>query len=217
MSGGHKSLFGRYGSDFLGNSPSRADQRRGKYGNAILNKARKRKRIDRDHALITQAGSDTESEAEERVKEKDVGRGLTGKSWFGNVLDGINARPELPNILSYWAQLLLNFTLVIAFIWFLYSSWQVVRGDVNKASDIVRSQVLEEMSICSREWNTNGCHNPNRAPALNSICDAWEFCFNKDPDQTGRAKISAKTFAEIFNSFVEPISWKAMVSLLIPR
>jgi len=34
---------------------------------------------------------------------------------------------------------------------------------------------------------------------------------NRDPNSVGRAKISAHTFAQIFNSFIEPISYKAMV------
>ena len=208
-------IFGRYGNGFTGNSPSRADRRQGKYGNAILNKARKRKRIDREHALITRAGSDSESEGEERVKEKNMHNGQPSKSWFGNLLDGIDARPNLPNILSYYAQLIMNFTLVFAFIYLLYCFWQGVRGDVNKASDEVRSVVLAEMATCANEYTINGCYNTKRAPALDKVCNAWELCMNKDPDGTGRAKISAKTFAEIFNSFVEPISWKAMVCRIL--
>lgn len=34
---------------------------------------------------------------------------------------------------------------------------------------------------------------------------------NRDPAVVGRAKVSAETFAEIINSFVEPISYKTMI------
>jgi hypothetical protein len=34
---------------------------------------------------------------------------------------------------------------------------------------------------------------------------------NRDPTVVGRAKVSAETFAEIINSFIEPISYKTMV------
>lgn len=37
---------------------------------------------------------------------------------------------------------------------------------------------------------------------------------NRDPTQVGRARVSAETFAEIINSFIEPISYKTMVGLL---
>jgi Di-sulfide bridge nucleocytoplasmic transport domain len=36
---------------------------------------------------------------------------------------------------------------------------------------------------------------------------------NRDPTVVGRARVSAETFAEIVNSFIEPISYKTMVSL----
>ncbi|KAG5462821.1 MAG: hypothetical protein BJ554DRAFT_3411, partial [Olpidium bornovanus] len=35
-------------------------------------------------------------------------------------------------------------------------------------------------------------------------------CMYRDPTVVGRAKVSAETFAEIINSFVEPISYKTM-------
>ncbi|KAH8590683.1 Di-sulfide bridge nucleocytoplasmic transport domain-containing protein [Bisporella sp. PMI_857] len=212
VSSAGKSLFKRYGTEFTGNSPSRADQRRGKFGNALLYKARKRKRIDRDNALITRTGSDSESESEERMKEKNL---YPTKSWFGNLLDGIDSRPNLPNVLSYYAQLLMNSTLVFAFIYFLYCSWQVVSGDVNKASSVVKSEVMAEMAQCAKDYTLNGCHREDRAPALETVCNSWELCMNKDPDASSRAKISARTFAEIFNSFVEPISWKAMIFVVL--
>jgi hypothetical protein len=35
---------------------------------------------------------------------------------------------------------------------------------------------------------------------------------NRDPTVVGRAKVGAETFAGVVNSFVDPISWKTMVS-----
>jgi len=39
---------------------------------------------------------------------------------------------------------------------------------------------------------------------------------SRDPREVARARVSAETFAEILNSFVEPISYKAMVRRLAP-
>jgi hypothetical protein len=36
---------------------------------------------------------------------------------------------------------------------------------------------------------------------------------NRDPTVVGRARVSAETFAEIINSFIEPISYKTMVCI----
>ena len=37
----------------------------------------------------------------------------------------------------------------------------------------------------------------------------------RDPSVVGRAKLSAETFAEIINGFIEPISYKTMVFILM--
>ena len=35
---------------------------------------------------------------------------------------------------------------------------------------------------------------------------------NRDPTVVGRAKVGAELIAEVINGFVEPISWKTLVS-----
>lgn len=35
---------------------------------------------------------------------------------------------------------------------------------------------------------------------------------NRDPTVVGRAKVGAELIAEVVNGFVEPISWKTLVS-----
>lgn len=208
-------LFGRYGAGFLGNSPGRADQRRGKYGNAVVNKIRKRKRIDRDHALIlgTRRGSSSDSEEDaSRPRSQHLQGNEIKQSWFSALLNGIESRPNLPNILSYYAQLSVNFFIAGLTIYGVYVFWATVRADVDKASEEASANVLAEMAVCARQFSENGCHNRNTLPpALVTVCDSWETCMSKDPASVGRAKISAHTFAQIFNSFIEPISYKAMV------
>jgi len=39
----------------------------------------------------------------------------------------------------------------------------------------------------------------------------------KDPKELGWTRISLETFAEILNSFVEPISWKTMVDFFFSQ
>lgn len=35
---------------------------------------------------------------------------------------------------------------------------------------------------------------------------------DRDPSKVGRAKVGAELIAEVVNGFVEPISWKTLVS-----
>jgi hypothetical protein len=69
------------------------------------------------------------------------------------------------------------------------------------------------MAVCSKEYLENRCAPNTRVPAMEKACLAWEKCMNRDPTVVGRARVSAETFAEIINSFIEPISYKTMVNL----
>lgn len=213
-------LFGRYGAGFLGNSPGHAE-RRGKYGNAIVNNVRKRKRIDRDYAIVgTRGGSDTESDDERpRSRGQHLHDGkleAPKQNWFSSLLNGIESRPNLPNILSYYAQLTLNFFLAFLTIYGIWSFWLTIRADVDKASEEAAASVVAEMTSCAQEFVMNRCSDPNKPPAMRIHCEQWDTCMNRDPNAVGRARISAHTFAEIFNSFIEPISYKAMVCSFPP-
>ncbi len=54
-----------------------------------------------------------------------------------------------------------------------------------------------------------------RVPALARQCTEWELCMQRDPSLVGRGRVVAETIGEIVNSFVEPISWRTLVSGLI--
>lgn len=207
-----KPIFGKYGAGFAGFSPGR-EQRKNRFGNAVVNKVRKRKRIDRDHAaLVGIRGS--ESDSEEDVRSKGRGQKYDGRQslgWFSQLLNDIESHPNLPNVLSYYAQLMLNFFFLCLTIFGVWTAWSTIKGDVDKASEEATAMVVAEMAKCARDYVDNGCAKSNRPPALEAVCDNWEHCMNRDPNSVGRAKVSAHTFAQIFNSFIEPISYKAMV------
>ena len=212
-----KPIFGRYGAGFLGSSPGVVEKRRGKYGNAIAHKVRKRQRIERDYALTKgqRGGSDTESDSEEsgpRSRGHSSKKGET-LGWLSSFLNGIESRPNLPNILSYYAQLTLNFFLAFITIYGIWTFWITIRSDVDKASEDAVAEVMAEIAKCAKDYVDNKCGKDVRLPALETVCHSWEMCMNKDPNAVKRARVSAHTFAEIFNSFIEPISYKAMVRL----
>lgn len=128
------------------------------------------------------------------------------------ILSWVESHPHLPHVLSFYAQLLLNLFLVFGFIYIAWSFWSTVRSDVDKHSESVASEKLAEIAACAQQYVANRCEASTRVPAMEAVCGNWERCMNQDPNKVGRARVSAHTFAEIFNSFVEPISYKAMVS-----
>jgi hypothetical protein len=132
-------------------------------------------------------------------------------SWFSQLLHDIESHPNLPTVLSYYAQLALNFFFLCLAVFAVWTVWSTIKSDVDKASEEATAIVVAEMSKCARDYVDNGCAKTNRPPALEAVCDNWSHCMNRDPNSVGRAKVSAQTFAYIFNSFIEPISYKAMV------
>jgi hypothetical protein len=209
-------IFGKYGAGFSGHSPGRAEQRRGKYAN-IVQKMRKRKRIDRDYALVRGQRDDSDFESDSG-ESRPRSKGKHTKEdqepgWLASTFNYIESHPNLPNVLSFWAQMGINFFIAGLTVFGIFTFWMTVRSDVDKASEDARALVMMEMAKCAKDYVDNQCGGTQkRLPALEVVCDNWEHCMNRDPNSIGRARVSAHTFAQIFNSFIEPISYKAMVS-----
>ena len=70
--------------------------------------------------------------------------------------------------------------------------------------------------MCATRYKQSFCGTQYVAPDMLSKCADWETCMNRDPTTIGRAKVSAELIAEVINGFVEPISWKTLVSVLVP-
>lgn len=214
-------IFGKYGAGFLGSSPGRAEQRRGKYGNTIVNKMRKRKRIDRDYSLARRdqeaSDSDSESDAEDtksRTRSKHS-KGEANPHWLGSIMSGLASHPTLPSVLSYYVQLALNSFIVGAFIYAAWTFWTAIKADVDTASFEAQTAAAIEIANCRKQYIENGCGLAGQPPLLEPTCRNLDLCMSRDADSVARARISAHTFAQIFNSFVEPISYKAMVQKIL--
>ena len=184
-----------------------------------MRRQRRRDGAEREHRLTNRhASQDSDSEERSRPSSSE-GPKITNQAptreigLIPSVLSFIDTHPNLPHVLSFYAQLLLNVFLVFFFIYIIYSFWSTIRSDVDKASEEVAAETLAEMAVCAREYVENRCDRESRVPAMERVCDNWEKCMNKDPNSVGRATVSAHTFAHIFNSFIEPISYKAMVIL----
>ncbi|KAI9721049.1 MAG: hypothetical protein M1812_002530 [Candelaria pacifica] len=207
-------VFGRFG----GGSPGRGKVPRGKFSDAIVKKVHKRRRreAEKDQRLGVRRPSD-ESESDDLGSgagaSKQFGTNVQSPSWLASFFSFIETHPALPHVLSFYAQLLLNIFLVFCFIYIVYSFWITIRGDVDKKSQEVVLEAMLEISVCAKSYVDNKCDHGTRVPAMETVCNNWKSCMDRDPNAVGRARVSAHTFAEIFNSFIEPISYKAMVTI----
>jgi len=190
---------------------------RGNYSHAIEKKVRRNRRKEADRQLQRRRGSsasDTEGDSAEK-SNRTKKQASAGPGSVASLFGFIESHPNLPHVLSFYAQLLLNVFIVFFIIFVVYSFWSTIRSDVDKKSQEAVTVILAEMAACAKNYQENQCGDERRLPALERVCENWEFCMKQDPRAVGRAKVSAHTFAEIFNSFIEPISYKAMVSTLL--
>ncbi|CAO3652962.1 unnamed protein product [Cunninghamella echinulata] len=106
--------------------------------------------------------------------------------------------------------IILSILLYIVFhlIWTIQEDFQI------KAHDYTNT-LIQEIQSCAQQYKINLCDPETRVPALEKKCEYWLTCMNRIPHSITRTKVSAETIAEIINSFVEPISYKAMFFFLI--
>lgn len=202
-------------------SSGRGEIPRKSYTDVITRRVQKRRRRDAEREVRLanrRASYDSDSESRSRPNSRErlvtpqhKAHTLKEVGIIPSVFTFIEKHPNLPHILSYYAQFLLNIFIVFFMIYLVYSFWSTIRSDVDMKSHEVASETLAEMAACTREFKDNKCDRADRVPAMEIVCTNWEKCMQQDPTKVGRARVSAKTFAEILNSFVEPISIKAMV------
>ena len=207
-------------------SPGRGEVARGAYTDKAVKRVSKRRKNKALARLRRDSISDSEASdmfvsprktSGGRGKGHDQGMGANddgrkGSHWMTTFFDEIENRPRLPHVVSWWAQLAGN-CLVFGFICYVgYSFWSAIKSDVDMHSEEAIATQMHNMALCAKDYAENKCGRETRMPALESACNNWEQCMNKDPKAVGRARVSARTFAEIINSFLEPISYKTMVS-----
>ncbi|KAJ1969297.1 hypothetical protein H4R35_006179 [Dimargaris xerosporica] len=177
---------------------------------------RRRKATDRLRPVGRQISvySDARSDSEDHGSS-----GTTDESEMYNNHAVVHAQPvpaptwqnqEIPFLLSGYLQLFFNL-FVVAVIFYLVTQFiTTIQRDVDLKADEYSGEILQEMSLCTKNYIENRCSPETRVPAMEKACATWENCMNRDPKIIGRAKVSAETFAEIINSFIEPISYKTM-------
>ncbi|KAK1138711.1 hypothetical protein N8T08_002060 [Aspergillus melleus] len=233
-SGHRNSLFNMYGR--FAPSPGRGEiPRMNHYSNALARRVHKRRRRDKALDLqLRREGSEDEDDSdhdrpgsreEKSLQRKPSKRGqgqnaveaqqpTSRGSSFSDFFALLEAHPNIPSILSWWAQLLVNLVLFSITVYVVFGFVATIRSEFEQAAEEVSDGILAEMATCARNYVDNKCGGHDRLPALETVCENWERCMNRDPAKVGRAKVSAHTMAVIINSFIDPISWKAILFFL---
>ena len=201
------------------NSPGRGEIPRSDHSGAIEKTARRRKKeVDRRVARrrrhsMSDSGEDNDQPP--KSPRKTSGR-LPDSSenkphWATSFFSFIAQHPTLPETLTVYAQFVFNIFLLSCCGYLIYCFWSAVQDDVEKKSFEAMADISAEIARCAQDYRNNNCEPEKRTPYMANVCDNWYKCMTRDPRKVGRAKVSAHTFAEIFNSFVDTISYKAMI------
>ena len=108
-------------------------------------------------------------------------------------------------------QVAFNAALALLGIYLLVLFVLTVSRDVEYRVAEYSMDIVQEIAQCNLAYKANLCEK-GTVPAMAAQCAAWETCMNRDPTKVGRAKVSMEVIGETVNSFVEPISWKTLVS-----
>ena len=225
--GNHRnSLFNMYGR--FAPSPGRGEiPRVNHYSNALARRVHKRRRRDKALGMQVRRGGDSDedddgeesdrpsssdSNKQKQLAQKQDAPGTVSRmTSFSDFFALLEAHPHVPSILSWWAQLVVNLSLFSLTVYVVFGFVSAIRTEFEQAAEEVSDGILAEMVTCAKSYVDNRCAGNDRLPALETVCDNWERCMNRDPAKVGRAKVSAHTMAVIINSFIDPISWKAIV------
>ncbi|EFE37887.1 nuclear envelope protein Brr6, putative [Trichophyton verrucosum HKI 0517] len=195
--------------------------RSNKFSNSLVKKVQKRRRRDRELRHIRHASEDS---SDDRPSSRELDR-KPGKAQQSNQIENtshipylsrlftfLETHPHIPRILSYYAQFTFNLIIAFLILYVIVAFLLAIKHDVEIASESQSADILAEIATCTKNYVENRCGDPDgrRLPALETVCDNWERCMHRDPAKVGRARVSAQTLAEIFNGFIEPISFKAM-------
>jgi len=206
-----KPIFGRYGLSAISHSPGR-DLRRSKHD--VVQKVRKRRRTERDpliqHTRRSSISSDTDSDTKPR-KSHAPG---AAPGWFSGLLSTIEKHPDLPQVLSHYAQTTLNVFFALLLIYVAFGVVRTIQADISKAEVRAVTAASHEIQACINDYAANRCALDVRVPAMETSCREWELCIARDAAAVGRAEVSAHTFARLVNEFFEEIGWKAIVVIV---
>ncbi|KAK6347799.1 hypothetical protein TWF718_005624 [Orbilia javanica] len=122
---------------------------------------------------------------------------------------------DIPQVLSQYLQLMVNILIASLGIYVVYLVVITIQKDVNKRIEDYTAVAVLKVAACNQELVNNRCQPNLMVPAMKDQCMQWRLCAEMDPYNMGRSQVSAETFAQIINGFVEPISYKSMVFCLM--
>ncbi|KAK6589670.1 hypothetical protein RS030_1128 [Cryptosporidium xiaoi] len=145
----------------------------------------------------------------ENNKITDETENKTNKNNLGYKMYSISAI-DIVNSTEAYTKLFVNIILVFTTLYIIFGVIFVIKNDIESKIQISTTNIIEEMSLCSKQYIDNKCQPDLRVPAMESKCNEWERCMSQNPTIIARKSIfTAQIIGEILNTFFDQISFKS--------
>lgn len=122
--------------------------------------------------------------------------------------------PGTPALIALYLQVGFNVIMLGTLLYALYIFYLTICNDVDLKVEEYATDIVEQIAKCTHEYVRNGCEPSKRVPAMEAACQQWDRCMQRNPQEIGRAKVSAETFGMIIDAFFQPIGVKSMIFLV---
>lgn len=167
-----------------------------------------------DEKCTSKNDNDKECEKAAQTDNLDADTEETGPRTVTETMDQEAAVTErsqnMPYLISTYLQLLFNVSLILIALYVVSSTVITFWRDVDKRIEAYSSELLVDVSQCTRLYLENDCRPDIRPPALHEECTRLEKCMDMDVGSIRRMKVSAETLAEIIDSFINTFSYKTL-------
>ncbi|KAK6518439.1 hypothetical protein TWF506_005593 [Arthrobotrys conoides] len=205
---GAKGLFGNFG--FLPpKKTGKGEKKAHKFSDKAAKKVerRRRKQGTGQNGFWAHSGDSYDSEDSDSPFAPATNKRRSQPTWA-------ETHRDIPQVLSQYLQLMVNILMASLGMYFVYLIVITIQKDVNKKIDDYTAVAQLRVTDCNRKLTENRCDPSLMVPAMAEQCMQWRACADTDPYNLGRSQVSAETFAQIINGFVEHISYKSMVFCL---
>ncbi|GAA5977616.1 hypothetical protein JCM11641_006877 [Rhodosporidiobolus odoratus] len=113
--------------------------------------------------------------------------------------------------LQFTSLALLAILLLSLLLLFLYTLYNDINQRLYELTVSLRAEIIQ----CAKAYVDNRCTPETRIPAMESRCSGWEECMNREVVVGGKTRVVAETLAEVVNGFVDVISLKTMLFVLL--
>lgn len=114
--------------------------------------------------------------------------------------------------IAEYVQLAFNTSILVIVLSVVVKFILLIKQDVDHKVRLKIGEQVVKVKRCKNNYEINGCIS--HVPALENLCDGWYHCMHS-ADEVQSASLWTQTLAETLNAFVEPISFRSLIFVLL--